>query len=165
MELLYIPVLTKRSSKILQIFIILLYQGIVFVIGAVIPNFNVLVRVVSVIYIIQFTYLIPPILFISANTIRNTILLGEGFDLVTNKVIRHDSSIKRQIRSFTSSTLIIKAVMATNIIYALSALTLGGLGAYASIKLIIKTFTGSSAKITTFSCISQLNSVYFLTLS
>lgn len=55
--------------------------------------------------------------------------------------------------------------MATNIIYALSALTLGGLGAYASIKLIIKTFTGSSAKITTFSCISQLNSVYFLTLS
>jgi len=162
-ELLHMPALTKKSGKIIWIFMIPLYWAIAFVIGAVIPNFNALVGVVGAICVIQFTYSIPPLLYIGAKTMHNAILPGEGYDPVTNTVIRHDNGMKRWIRGFTGGSPIEKVVMFGNVIYFLGALALGGLGAYASIELIIETFAGGSPGLTTFSCTSPLDGVYFST--
>lgn len=155
------PPLTAKAGKIIWIVLIPIYWAVAFVIGAVIPNFNALVGVVGAICIIQFTYSVPPLLFIGAKTMVNAIQPGEGFDPATNTVIRRDTGIKRWIRGFTGGTAIDKAVMAWNVIYCLAALALGGLGAYASIVLIIDTFATGSAGLTTFSCTSPLDGVYY----
>ena len=139
-----------------------IYWAIAFVIGAVIPNFGALVGVVGAICVIQFTYSIPPLIYMGAKTMQNAILPGEGYDPATNTVTRHDSGIKRWIRGFTGGSSIEKVIMFCNVIYFLGALALGGLGAYASIEVIIETFKGGH-KLTTFSCTSPLDGVYYST--
>ena len=138
-----------------------IYWALAFVIGAVIPNFAALVGVVGAICIVQFTYSLPPFLFLGAKTMVNAMQPGEGFDPATKKVVRHDTGLKRWIRGFTGGSLIGKAVMFWNVIYFLGALALGGLGAYASITLIIDTFKSGDPGLTTFSCTSPLDGVYF----
>lgn len=155
------PPLTVKSGKYIWVAMIPIYWAIAFVIGAVIPNFNALVGVVGAICIIQFTYSIPPFLFMGAQTMVNAMQPGEGYDPTTNQVVRHDTGMKRWIRGFTGGTLLQKAVMAWNFIYFLAALALGGLGAYASITLIIDTFKNGDPGLTTFSCTSPLDGVYF----
>jgi hypothetical protein len=162
-ELLHFPPLTKKSGKFLWVFMIPLYWALAFVIGAVIPNFNALVGVVGALCVVQFTYSIPPMLYIGAKTMLNAELPGEGYDPVTRKVIRHDKGMKRWIRGFTGGTPVEKLIMAANVIYALGALALGGLGAYASIEVIIDTFKGGDPGLTTFSCKSPLDGVYYST--
>jgi len=158
-EICRLPPLTARSGKIIWIILIPIYWGIAFVVGAVIPNFNALVGVVGAICIVQFTYSLPPFLFIGAKTIRNAMQPGEGYDEATGQMIRHDHGIKRYIRGLTAGSWFDKAMMSWNIIYMLAALAMGGLGAYASIEIIIETFASSSAHITTFSCHSPLDFV------
>lgn len=157
------PELTTKKGKILWIIMIPIYWALAFVIGAVIPNFNALVGVVGAICIVQFTYSLPPFLYMGAKTMVNAIQPGEGYNPATNTVIRHDHGIKRWIRGFTGGTTIEKAVMFANVLYFLGALALGGLGAYASITLIIDTFKNGSPGLTTFSCTSPLDGVYFST--
>ena len=155
------PPLTAKAGKIIWVILIPIYWAIAFVIGAVIPNFGALVGVVGAICIVQFTYSLPPFLFIGAKSMLNAVQPGEGYDPATNTVIRHDSGIKRFIRGFTGGTMIDKLVMLWNVIYFLGALALGGLGAYASITLIIDTFKNGDPGLTTFSCTSPLDGVYF----
>ena len=155
------PPLTAKTGKIIWVVLIPVYWAVAFVIGAVIPNFGALVGVVGAICIVQFTYSLPPFLYMGAKTMVNAMQPGEGYDPATNEVIRHDSGIKRWIRGFTGGTLLEKAVMFWNVIYFLGALALGGLGAYASITLIIDSFKNGSPGLTTFSCKSPLDGVYF----
>ena len=160
-ELLKMPPLTQKSGKIIWVALIPIYWAVAFVIGAVIPNFNALVGVVGAICIVQFTYSFPPFLYMGAKTLINAMQPGEGYDPATNTTIRHDHGMKRWVRGFTGGTKIEKAVMFGNLIYMLGALALGGLGAYASITLIIDTFAGGDPGLTTFSCTSPLDGVYF----
>ena len=155
------PPLTAKTGKIIWVILIPIYWAVAFVIGAVIPNFGALVGVVGAICIVQFTYSLPPFLYIGAKTMLNAIQPGEGYDPATNEVIRHDTGIKRWIRGFTGGTMIEKLIMLWNVIYFLGALALGGLGAYASITLIIDTFKNGDPGLTTFSCKSPLDGVYF----
>lgn len=155
------PPLTAKTGKIIWVILIPIYWAVAFVIGAVIPNFGALVGVVGAICIVQFTYSLPPFLYIGAKTMLNAIQPGEGYDPATNEVIRHDRGIKRWIRGFTGGTTIEKLIMLWNVIYFLGALALGGLGAYASITLIIDTFKNGDPGLTTFSCKSPLDGVYF----
>jgi hypothetical protein len=152
-EIFRMPELTTKKGKILWVIMIPLYWALAFVIGACIPNFNALVGVVGAICIVQFTYSLPPFLYMGAKTMVNAIQPGEGYNPATNTVIRHDRGLKRWIRGFTGGTMIEKAV--------LGALALGGLGAYASITLIIDTFATGDPGLTTFSCTSPLDGVYF----
>ena len=158
-EIFRMPPLTARSGKVIWIILIPIYWALAFVIGAIIPNFNALVGVVGAICIVQFTYSLPPLLFIGAKTLHNAILPGEGYDPLTNTTTRHDSGMKRWIRGFTGGSMIDKLVMFWNVIYFLGALALGGLGAYASITLIIDTFASGDPGLTTFSCTSPLDGV------
>lgn len=160
-ELFKMPALTKKSGKIIWVILIPIYWALAFVIGAVIPNFNALVGVVGAICIIQFTYSLPPLLYIGAKSMVNAIQAGEGYDEATGTMVRHDTGMKRFIRGFTGGTLFEKAVMFWNVIYFLGALALGGLGAYASITLIIESFADGSPGLTTFSCTSPLDGQFF----
>ncbi|KIV81235.1 hypothetical protein PV11_08662 [Exophiala sideris] len=162
-ELLKMPPLTQKSGKILWVILIPIYWTLAFVIGAVIPNFNALVGVVGAICIIQFTYSIPPFLYIGAKSMVNAMQPGEGYNPATNTVIRHDTGMKRWVRGFTGGTMFSKLVMFWNVIYFLGALALGGLGAYASITLIIDSFANGSPGLTTFSCTSPLDGQFFST--
>lgn len=155
------PPLTAKSGKIIWVILIPIYWAVAFVIGAVIPNFNALVGVVGAICIVQFTYSLPPFLYMGAKTMVNAMQPGEGYNPATGAVIRHDNGMKRWIRGFTGGSLIEKLVMFWNVIYFLGALALGGLGAYASITLIIDSFANGSPGLTTFSCTSPLDGVYF----
>lgn len=155
------PGLTTKKGKIIWVIMIPIYWALAFVIGAVIPNFNALVGVVGAICIVQFTYSLPPLLYMGAKTMVNAMLPGEGYDPATNTVIRHDKGMKRWVRGFTGGTTIEKCIMFANVIYFLGALALGGLGAYASITLIIETFASGDPGLTTFSCTSPLDGVYF----
>lgn len=155
------PPLTAKTGKIIWIGLIPIYWAIAFVIGSVIPNFGALVGVVGAICIIQFTYSLPPLLFMGAKTMHNAIRSDEGYDPVTKTVIRHDNGMKRWVRGFLGGSALDKAIMFGNLIYCLAALALGGLGAYASIISIIDTFKNGSAGLTTFSCTSPEDGVFF----
>lgn len=83
---------------------------------------------------------------------------GEGFDPVTGQVVKHDRGFKRFMRGLTGGTAKDKALMVWNVFYMLGAFAMAGLGAYASIILIIESFA-AGASITTFSCRSPLDFV------
>lgn len=157
-ELFRCPPLTAKTGKIIWVVLIPIYWALAFVIGAVIPNFNALVGVVASICIVQFTYTFPPAFHVGYMIKLNAMQAGEGFDPATGRVIHHDRGIKRFMRGLFGGPIIQKLLMGWNIIYALAALALAGLGAYASISLMILAFS-SGAKITTFSCTSPLDFV------
>jgi len=63
---------------------------------------------------------------------RNAMQPGEGFDPVTGQVVRHDKGFKRAMRGFMAKRWYVNV---GNILYAMGALTLAGLGAYGSIEV------------------------------
>jgi hypothetical protein len=68
-----------------------IYWTLAFVVGASVPNLFGIANLVGSLLILNFTYSLPPILYIGYRCQIDAILPGEGFDPATGITIRHDS--------------------------------------------------------------------------
>lgn len=151
-ELFHAPPLTVMAGKLVWVAIVPIYWAIAFVIAASIPNFSGLEGVVASICILQFTYTFPPMLSIGYWVRRNALKAGEGFNPETGETMRLDGGIRRIIRGFFGRRWWMQTF---NLFFFLGALALAGLGAYASIEVLILAFNSGSA--TSFTCHSPLD--------
>jgi len=109
-----------------------IYWSIAFAIAAGIPAFSGLTGVVAAVCILQFTYTFPPILSVAYMIKLNALQPGEGFDPLTGQIVRHDTGMKRFVRGFMAKRWYLNIF---NILYAMGALCLAGLGAYGAIEV------------------------------
>lgn len=122
-----------------------------FVICSAIPNITNFSALIASACVIQFTYTFPPILILGLAVQRDATLPGEGFNPATGETIRHDHGMKRWIRGFKKHVFL----NLSNAVMFLGALTLCGLGMYASIELLILAFKYND-KVVSFTCISPV---------
>lgn len=152
MEWFHAPSLITTRGKILWAILVPIYWVIAFVLAASIPDFFGLTGVTAAVCFVQFTYTFPPLLALGYRVQKNALQEGEGFDPVTGIVTLHDRGVRRWIRGFFADKWYFNVL---HILYVMGALTVSGLGAYASISQLISAF--ENPQINAFTCQSPLN--------
>jgi hypothetical protein len=151
-ELFHAPPLTTVGGKWAWAALIPVYWAIAFILAAGIPNFGGLTSVVAAFCILHFTYTFPPMLAVAYLIKKNALTEGEGFNPATGQTIHHDTGFRRMMRGFMANRWYINV---WNILYALGALALSGLGAYSAIEILTDAFKSNST--TSFVCKSPLS--------
>lgn len=128
-----------------------IYWSIAFLIAAGIPDFTGLTSLVASVCILQFTYTFPPFLAVAYMVKRNALRADEGFDPATGETRRADSGLKRFVRGFFGDRWYINVF---NVLYAMGATAMAGMGAYAAIENLISAFDEGAAN--SFVCHSPL---------
>lgn len=156
-EIFHAPPLTTRSGKFFWVALIPVYWAIAFVLAAGIPNFAGLTSVVAAFCILHFTYTFPPLLSIAFLSRKYAMVPTEDFNpgtgFVSKELAAGDTRFKRFCRGFMSRERWWLNIL--NVFYALGALALAGLGAYASIMTLRDAF--KSNRTTSYVCKSPLD--------
>lgn len=150
-EMLKAPPLTSTAGKYVWVVATPLYWGIAFLIAAGIPNFSGLIGVAAAVITVPFTYCFPPLLHVAYSLQKNAGLQGEGFDASSGQTGHHDYGYKRLVRGIFGRLWYVNIF---NMVYALGALALAGLGAYSSIKALIGAFAVGASN--SFTCHSPV---------
>ncbi len=145
-DVFHLPPLDKKAGKWLWVAVVPIYWGLAFIVGAAIPQISYLSSFVGAACILQFSYTFPPILKIGYNIQKDAMRDGEGFDPSTGQVIRHDHGFTRWKRGFLKKW----HINTLDFLYFLGALSVAGLGIYASVVAMHQEY--QSAAITSFSC-------------
>ncbi|KAJ6442469.1 short-chain dehydrogenase/reductase 2 [Purpureocillium lavendulum] len=150
-ELLKAPPLTSTAGKYVWVVATPVYWGIAFLIAAGIPNFSGLIGVAAAVITVPFTYCFPPLLHVAYSLQKNAGLQGEGFVASSGQTVHHYHGYKRLVRGMFGRLWYVNIF---NIVYALGALTLAGLGAYSSIKVLMGAFAVGASN--SFTCHSPV---------
>ena len=126
--------------------IVPLYWGGAFIIAAAVPQIANLTSFVGALCIMQFSYTFPPLLLVGYNCQKDAMLPEEAFDPRSGQAVRVDEGWTRWIRGYKKKW----ALNTFDILYFLAALATAGLGLWASITGMHKTF--STTPITPFTC-------------
>lgn len=145
------------------------------VIAAGIPNLNGIVSVVGGLFMINFTYSFPGMMYLGTKlcffsrlytyhpeakltllllfsigwTIQKAAALpGEGFNPATRVTTRHDTGFKRWARGFKKSW----KISAPTLLYVIAGLACCGMGTWAAIDGLIIQFGGGGTVATSFGC-------------
>jgi hypothetical protein len=145
-DVFHFPPLDEKKGKWLWVGIIPIYWGLAFIIAAAIPQVSNLSAFVGAACILQFSYTFPPILMVGFNAQKDAIRPDEGYDPTTGQVIKSDSGFKRFMRGY----MVKWHINTFDVLYFLGALSVAGLGIYASCTGMHETF--ASTAITPFSC-------------
>jgi hypothetical protein len=141
-----LPPLNERFGKLLWIALVPLYWGGAFIIAAAVPQIANLISFVGALCIMQFSYTFPPLLLVGYNCQKDAMLPEEAFDPRSGQAVRVDEGWTRWIRGYKKKW----ALNTFDILYFLAALATAGLGLWASITGMHKSF--STTAITPFTC-------------
>lgn len=112
------------------------YWILAFLIAASVPNLSGIVSLVGALFMINFTYSFPGMLYLGWTVQKAAALPGEGFNPYTRVTTRLDGGVKRWIRGFTKSWM----VSVPTLIYVLLGLACCGMGIWAAIEGLIAVF-------------------------
>ena len=94
------PPLTKKSGKLIWVALVPVYWVVAFVLAAAVPQLTSISNLISALFLLQFTYTFPPILYLGMFIKRDAILQEERFDHATCRFHRHDNGWRRWARGF-----------------------------------------------------------------
>lgn len=140
------PPLDQKAGKWIWVGLIPIYWSLAFVIAASIPQVSNLSAFVGAACILQFSYTFPPILMVAFNCQKDSIMPDEGFDPSTGQIIRHDEGWKRWMRGYKKKW----HINTFDVLYFLGALSVAGLGIYAAVISMHKSF--ATTPLTPFTC-------------
>ena len=112
------------------------------------PNLNGIVSLVGAVFMMNFTYTFPGMMYLSTTIHKAAELPGEGFNPATRVTIRHDDGVKRWMRGFKKTWL----VSSITTIYILLGLACCGMGTWAAIEGLIAVFGPGGTVATSFGC-------------
>lgn len=112
------------------------YWILAFVIAASVPNLSGIVSLVGALFMINFTYSFPGMLYLAFTVQKAAALPGEGFDPHTRVTTRLDNGMKRWVRGFKKSW----TVSLPTLIYTIAGLACCGMGIWAAIEGLISVF-------------------------
>ncbi|KAI7709829.1 amino acid transporter-like protein, partial [Hortaea werneckii] len=124
------------------------YWILAFIVAAAVPNLSGIVSLVGALFMINFTYSFPGMLYLSWTIQKAAALPGEGFNPYTRVTTRLDNGWKRWNRGFWKSWM--KSVPA--LIYVLAGLACCGMGIWAAIEGLISIFGPGGTVATSFGC-------------
>ncbi|KAK3071647.1 hypothetical protein LTR53_008247 [Teratosphaeriaceae sp. CCFEE 6253] len=157
MDLCRAPPLNTRGGKILWAAIVPVWWVIAYVIAAGIPDYFGFVSVVAAATVMELTYSFPPMVALAydirLNIMKDTV--GQGFDPQTGVVTRKYSGVSYWVRGFLSGGAFQVVTNVANLLYALGAWAVAGLGMYAAVTGMIEAF--KNPQLNSFSCRSPLN--------
>ncbi|KAK5692922.1 hypothetical protein LTR97_010398 [Elasticomyces elasticus] len=156
MDLFNAPPLNTKAGKILWVIIVPIWWIIGYIIAAGIPDYFGFVSVVSAATVMQLTYSFPPMLALAydmrLNVMKDT---AGGFDPITGEVTRKYSGVSYWIKGFLSGGVKQVALNVFNVLYALGAWSVTGLGLYAAVMGMIEAF--KNPQLNSFGCRSPLD--------
>ncbi|KAK4949081.1 hypothetical protein LTR10_012454 [Elasticomyces elasticus] len=156
MDLFNAPPLNTKAGKILWVIIVPIWWIIGYIIAAGIPDYFGFVSVVSAATVMQLTYSFPPMLALAydmrLNVMKDT---AGGFDPITGEVTRKYSGVSYWINGFLSGGAKQVALNVFNVLYALGAWSVTGLGMYAAVMGMIEAF--KNPQLNSFGCRSPLD--------
>ncbi|KAJ5083595.1 hypothetical protein N7456_013022 [Penicillium angulare] len=145
-DVFHFPPLDSKLGKWLWVGLVPVYWILAFVIAGAIPQISNLTSFVGAACILQFSYTFPPLLLVGYHVQKDAMLPEEQFDPRTGQAQRVDHGIRRWIRGYKK-----KFWWNTfDLVYSLAALALAGLGIWASVVSMNKTF--ETTKLTPFTC-------------
>ncbi|KAI7553285.1 amino acid transporter-like protein [Hortaea werneckii] len=124
------------------------YWILAFIVAAAVPNLSGIVSLVGALFMINFTYSFPGMLYLSWTIQKAAALPGEGFNPYNRVTTRLDNGWKRWNRGFWKSWM--KSVPA--LIYVLAGLACCGMGIWAAIEGLISIFGPGGTVATSFGC-------------
>ncbi|KAJ5894623.1 hypothetical protein N7495_006314 [Penicillium taxi] len=145
-DIFHFPPLEKRIGKWIWVVLVPIYWILAWIVAGAIPQISNLSSFVGAACILQFSYTFPPILLVGYHVQRDAILPEEEFDPVTGVAQRVDSGFKRWVRGYKKRFL----WNTFDVFYCLAALSLAGLGIWASVISMNTSF--NSGRLTSFTC-------------
>lgn len=142
------PSIVEKKGKILWYCLGPCYWIIAFLVAAAVPNLNGIVSFVGAMFMTNFTYTFPGMMYLSRVLHKAAELPGEGFDPATRLTVRHDQGWKRWSRAYKKTWLISTIV----VIYILLGLASCGMGLWAAILGLIDVFGPGGTVATSFGC-------------
>jgi len=130
------PPITTRKGKIAWYCLGPVYWILAFVVAAAVPNIGGIVSFVGALFMINFTYRFPGMLYLGHTIQKAAVLPGEGFNPYTRETIRMDQGTSRWIRGFKKSWVI----SLPTTIYVIAGLACCGMGIWAAIEGLISVF-------------------------
>lgn len=135
-DILRAPPLSSWLGKRLYAGLVGLWWIVAFIIACAIPDFEGIVSIFSAATLVNLTYSVPAIIALGYDIQRNALRpeRGEGFDPTTGQVVHDGSLLARWARGFVSGGPVQVCLNLWHSVYFLGALSLCGLGMYASIE-------------------------------
>ncbi|EME87866.1 uncharacterized protein MYCFIDRAFT_159061 [Pseudocercospora fijiensis CIRAD86] len=140
------PPLDERKGKIVWIALVPIYWGLAFIVAASIPQISYLISFVGAAFILEFSYVFPPLFMVGYNVQKDAMLPEEHFDPATGQATRVDSGFKRWLRGYMKKPFL----NTFDILYLIGALATSGLGIYASVLSMHESF--QTTDLTPFTC-------------
>ncbi|KAJ5948683.1 hypothetical protein N7454_001990 [Penicillium verhagenii] len=145
-DVFHFPPLDSKLGKWIWTAIVPIYWILAWVIAAAIPQISNLTSFVGAACILQFSYTFPPLLLVGYHVQKDAMLPEEEFNPRTGQAQRVDHGVKRWIRGYKK-----KFWWNTfDLVYALAALSLAGLGIWASVISMNVSF--KTTQLTPFTC-------------
>jgi hypothetical protein len=130
------PPITTRKGKIAWYCLGPVYWILAFIVAAAVPNIGGIVSFVGALFMINFTYSFPGMLYLGHTIQKAAVLPGEGFNPYTRETIRMDQGTSRWIRGFKKSW----TISLPTTIYVIAGLACCGMGIWAAIEGLISVF-------------------------
>ena len=130
------PPISTRKGKIAWYCLGPVYWILAFVVAAAVPNIGGNVSFVGALFMINFTYSFPGMLYLGHTIQKAAQLPGEGFNPYTRVTTRIDQGRQRWIRGFKKSWMI----SLPTTIYVILGLACCGMGIWAAIEGLISVF-------------------------
>ena len=130
------PPISTRKGQIYWYCLGPIYWILAFVVAAAVPNIGGIVSFVGALFMINFTYSFPGMLYLGHTIQKAAVLPGEGFNPYTRETIRMDQGTSRWIRGFKKSW----TISLPTTIYVIAGLACCGMGIWAAIEGLISVF-------------------------
>lgn len=142
------PPIVEKKGKILWYCLGPCYWIVAFVVAAAVPNFNGITSFVGALFMMNFTYTFPGMMYLSRILHRAAELPGEGFNPATRVTVRLDDGWKRWLRAY-KKTWMLSSVM---VIYIGLGLACCGMGVWAAVEGLIAVFGPGGTVAVSFGC-------------
>lgn len=142
------PPITTKKGRWMWYLLGPIYWIIAFIVAAAVPNINGISGIVSSIFLVNFTYTFPGIVYLGYKIQLHAQLPGEGFNPATRVTTRHDTGMKRWVRGFTKGW----KTTFPNSFYILCGLACSGMGTWAAVEGLIQIFAPGGTVATSFGC-------------
>jgi hypothetical protein len=147
-QIFHFPPIVEKKGRIFWYCLGPIYWILAFIVAAAVPNINGIVSLVGALFMINFTYSFPGMMYLGWSVQKAAALPGEGFNPATRVTTRHDNGWKRWMRGFNKTWY--TSIPCT--IYILAGLACCGMGTWAAIEGLIAQFGPGGTVATSFGC-------------
>ncbi|OAP62029.1 hypothetical protein AYL99_04232 [Fonsecaea erecta] len=147
-EIFRLPPITEKKGYFLWLALGPVYWIFAMILAVSIPNFAGLTNLIGGLLLLNFTYTIPPVIYLMYVIKKHSALPGEGFDPQTGITTRHDNGWRRHVRGVKKSWYISIPLISL----ACAGLACSGLGTWSAIESLIPIFGRGGTIQTAWGC-------------